>query len=264
MRRHQDHPDAQRRLSPVETTVLAGARVRPGQDLVDLSQASTLTRAALWTVLPGGSVTTLTPTAAAEHRIRPTPENGHTWGSVWDLTERPLPLPDASVDAVIGRSVLAPLLHPRRMLIDIARVLKPGGRLSVCELLLGQSRPVPLDGLSAHEVAQAERVLAGVRPAAHAFTVPHAVGNARLAGLAQIEYTEETVTVPLVGVAAADAALRTEGPAGESAYQAISRVLGVAFARRYAEAWRSTARRRPLILETPLAYLTMAKPDTTS
>ncbi|WP_026311549.1 class I SAM-dependent methyltransferase [Parafrankia elaeagni] len=261
VRRHQDQPDARRRLSPVETTLLAGARAHPGQDLVDLSQGSTLTQAALWTVLPGGSVTTLTPTAAALHQIRPTPENGHTWGSVWDLAERPLPLPDASVDAVIGRSVLAPLSHPRRMLIDIARVLTPGGRLSVCELLLGQRRPVNLDGLSAHEMTQAERVLAGVRPAAHAFTVAHAVGNGRLAGLTQIEHTEETVTVPLIGVAAADAALRATGPAGESSYQAIGRVLGVSFARRYADAWRSTARRRPIILETPIAYLTMVKPD---
>ncbi|WP_026311602.1 methyltransferase domain-containing protein [Parafrankia elaeagni] len=263
VRRHQDHPDTRRRLSSVETTVLAGARVCPGQDLVDLSQASALTPAALGAVVPGGSVTTLTPTAPALHRIRPTPENGHTWGSVWDLTERPLPLPDASVDAVIGRSVLAPLSHPRRMLIDIARVLKPGGRLSVHEILLGQRRPVALDGLSAHEMAQAERVLTAVRPAAHAFTVPHAVGNARLAGLTHIEYTEETVTVPLIGVTAADDALHARGPAGESAYQAIGRVLGASFGRQYAEAWRSTARRRPIILETPTAYLTMVKPDTT-
>ncbi|EFC83512.1 hypothetical protein FrEUN1fDRAFT_3411 [Parafrankia sp. EUN1f] len=261
--RHQEHLEGRRRLSPAETTVLTGARVRPGQDLVDLSQASTLTPAALWAVVPGGSVTTLAPTTVALQRIRPTPENGHTWGSVWDLLEHPVPLPDASVDAVIGRSVLGPLRHPRRMLTDIARVLKPAGRLSLCEPLLGQSKPVSLDGLSAHEIAQAERVLAGVRPAAHLFTAAHAVGNARLAGLLPVSHTEETVTAPIIGVAAADAALRAVGPAGESAYQAISRVLGAAVARKYAEAWRSTARRRPLLLETPIAYLTMIKPDTT-
>ncbi|WP_083473957.1 methyltransferase domain-containing protein [Frankia sp. R43] len=262
VRRHQKHLEGRRRLSPAETTILAGARVRPGQDLVDLSQASVLTPAALWAVVPGGSVTTLTPTTAALQRIRPTPENGHTWGSVWDLTENPVPLPDASVDAVLGRSVLGPLLYPRRMLIDIARVLKPAGWLSLCEPLLGQSRPIGLDGLSAREIAQAERVLAGVRPAAHTFTAAHAIGNARLAGLHPIAHTHETVTAPIIGVAAADAALRAVGPAGESAYQAISRVLGAAFARRYAEAWRSTARRRPLLLQTPIAYLTMTKPDT--
>ncbi|MEX5709574.1 methyltransferase domain-containing protein [Parafrankia sp. FMc6] len=201
----------------------------------------------------------LAPTPAALAQIRPTPENRHRWGSVWDATE--LPLPDASTDAVIGRNALAPLGHPRRLLIDIARVLRPGGRLSLCEPLLGQRPPIDLDGLNRHDLTQVARVLAGVQPAAHAFTVPAAVGNARLAGLTDIEHLTDTVTTRLATVAAAEAALHAPGPAGESVYQAISRSLGAAFARRYADAWRATARQRPLLLTTPIVYLTATKPE---
>ncbi|TCJ34631.1 methyltransferase domain-containing protein [Parafrankia sp. BMG5.11] len=251
------HP---RRTSAVDTVILAGARVRPGQDLIALNPAPRLLSGALSAVCPGGSVTLLAPAPAALAQIRPTPENRYRWGSVWDATE--LPLPGASADAVIGRTVLAPLGHPRRVLIDIARVLRPGGRLSLCEPLLGQRSPIGLDGLKQHELTQAAKVLAGVQPAAHAFTVPYAVGNARLAGLTHIEHLTDTVTTRLTGVAAAEAALHAPGPAGESVYQAINRSLGAAFARRYADAWRATARRRPIVLTTPIVYLIAVKPDT--
>ncbi|MEX5637795.1 methyltransferase domain-containing protein [Parafrankia sp. FMc2] len=260
VQRH-DRPDPHHRPSALAAFVLDGAVVRPGQDLVDLSLGAKLTSATLAAVLPGGSVTTLTPTPAALSQVRPTPENGQTWGSVWDFAERPLPLPDASFDAVIGFSVLANLRHPRRMLIDINRVLKPGGRLSVCELLLGRRQPIELDGLSAHDLSRAEKAMAAVRPAAHAFTPAQAVGNARLAGLAEVEYTEDTVTAPLENVIAAEAALHTPGPAGESTLQVIGRTLGIAFARRYSEAWRSTVRRRPILLKTSITYITAIKPD---
>ncbi|ABW12059.1 Methyltransferase type 11 [Parafrankia sp. EAN1pec] len=256
-----DQPDPHpRRTSAVETAVLAGAHVRPGQDLVTLSPARTLVSGALSAACPGGSVTVLAPTPAALAQTRPTPENRYRWVSVWDNID--LPLPDASADAVIGRTVLAPLGHPRLMLIDIVRVLRPGGRLSLCEPLLGQRSPIDLDGLNRHELTQAAKVLAGVQPAAHAFSVPYAVGNARLAGLTHIEHITDTVTTRLTGVAAAEAALHAPGPAGESAYQAINRSLGAAFARRYADAWRATARRHPIVLTTPIVYLTAVKPDT--
>ncbi|MEX5713381.1 methyltransferase domain-containing protein [Parafrankia sp. FMc6] len=262
MRRH-DQPDPHpRRPAAAETGVLAGARARPGQELVALGPAPPLLSGALSVVCPGGSVTVLMPTPAALVQIQPTPENSHRWGSVWDVTD--LPLPAASADAVIGHYVLAPLHHPRRMLIDIARVLRPGGRLSLCEPLLGQRSPIDLDGLNGHELAQAARVLVDVQPAAHAFTVPAAIGNARLAGLTHIEHVADTVTTRLEGVSVAEAALHSAGPAGESVHQAISRRLGTAFARRYADAWRSTARRRPLVLTTPIVYLTAVKPKSTT
>ncbi|WP_083473677.1 class I SAM-dependent methyltransferase [Frankia sp. R43] len=256
-----DRRDPRQRPSALAAVVLDGAAARPGQDLLDLSLGARLTSAALAAVVPGGGVTTLAPTRAALSQIRPTPENGQTWGSVWDLAERPLPLPDASFDAVIGFSVLAPLRHPRRMLVDIRRVLRPGGRLSVCELVLARRQPIELDGLSAHDVSRVEKAMAAVRPAAYAFTPAHAVGNARLAGLTEVEYTEDTVTAPLENVSAAEAALHAPGPAGESTYQVIGRTLGAAFARRYSEAWRSTARRRPILLHTSIAYITAIKPD---
>ncbi|WP_239395676.1 hypothetical protein [Frankia sp. CiP3] len=59
---------------------------------------------------------------------------------------------------------------------------------------------------------------------------------------------------------AAEATLHAPGPAGESTYQVISRTPGAAFARRYFEAWRSTARRRPILLHTPITSITAVKP----
>lgn len=259
VRRYDEPGPRTGRASALEAAVLAGAAARPGQHLVDLSQP-TLVPAALQAVSPGGSVTVLNPTREALAQVRPTPDNGNVWGSLWDVTG--LPLPDGSADAVVGRSMLAPLRHPRRMLIDITRVLKPGGRLSTCELLLGQRPPIDLDELSARDLAQAAKALADVQPAAYAFTTPSAVGNARLAGLAQVDYVADEVTSRLSGAPAADLVLHAKGPAGESVYQAISRTLGADFARRYADAWRSTARRRPVVVTTPIVYITAVKPDT--
>ncbi|CUU61252.1 Methyltransferase domain-containing protein [Parafrankia irregularis] len=248
-----------RRTSAVEGAVLAGARVRLGQELVVLGTLPGLVSGALSAACPGGGVTVLASTPTALNQIRPVPENRYRWGSVWDLTD--LPLPDASADAVIGSSVLASLGHPRRLLADVARVLRPGGRMSLCEPLLGQRDPIALDGLTWHELTQVKKVLASVQPAAHAFTLPAAVGNARLAGLVDIEHVTDTVTTRLSGASAADAALHAPGPAGESVYQAIVRGLGTDAARRYANAWRSTARRHPLVLTTPIVYLTAARPE---
>jgi SAM-dependent methyltransferase len=50
-----------------------------------------------------------------------------------------LPLPDQSVDVVISNGVLNLVPDKPRALAEIARVLKPGGRVQIADIVLGQS-----------------------------------------------------------------------------------------------------------------------------
>ena len=45
-----------------------------------------------------------------------------------------IPLPDGSVNAVIGNMILHHCLNPEAAIIDMARVLEPGGRLALSDL----------------------------------------------------------------------------------------------------------------------------------
>jgi SAM-dependent methyltransferase len=54
-----------------------------------------------------------------------------------------LPLPDASVDVVISNCVLNLVPDKRQAFSEIARILKPGGRLAVSDIVL--ERPLPAE-----------------------------------------------------------------------------------------------------------------------
>jgi arsenite methyltransferase len=58
-----------------------------------------------------------------------------------------LPLPDASVDVVISNGVFNLCLDKPRVLAEAYRVLRPGGRLQMADILLH-------DDVSPDEVAQ--------------------------------------------------------------------------------------------------------------
>ena len=50
---------------------------------------------------------------------------------VWDLNRHPWPWADASVDAVYARYVIEHLAHPLAAMLEIRRILKPGGSITV-------------------------------------------------------------------------------------------------------------------------------------
>jgi SAM-dependent methyltransferase len=52
-----------------------------------------------------------------------------------------IPLPEASVDAVISNGVLNLSLRKSRVLAEALRVLKPGGRVSIADLVLTEALP---------------------------------------------------------------------------------------------------------------------------
>jgi ubiquinone/menaquinone biosynthesis C-methylase UbiE len=52
-----------------------------------------------------------------------------------------IPLPDASVDVVISNGVLNLSTRKSRVLAETVRVLKPGGRVSITDLVLDQALP---------------------------------------------------------------------------------------------------------------------------
>jgi ubiquinone/menaquinone biosynthesis C-methylase UbiE len=54
-----------------------------------------------------------------------------------------IPLPDESVDHVISNGVINLSARKRRVLAECARVVKPGGRLSVSDLTVGDEELPP-------------------------------------------------------------------------------------------------------------------------
>jgi SAM-dependent methyltransferase len=64
-----------------------------------------------------------------------------------------LPMPDASVDVVISNGVLNLSMRKSRVLAETWRVLRPGGRLSITDLVLAEALP--------QEVLESPAALAG-------------------------------------------------------------------------------------------------------
>jgi ubiquinone/menaquinone biosynthesis C-methylase UbiE len=52
-----------------------------------------------------------------------------------------LPLPDASVDVVVSNGVLNLSTRKSRVLAESFRVLRPGGRISIADLVLDEALP---------------------------------------------------------------------------------------------------------------------------
>jgi demethylmenaquinone methyltransferase/2-methoxy-6-polyprenyl-1,4-benzoquinol methylase len=110
------------------------AQVRPGMRVLDVAGGTgDLTRAIAPKVGPGGRVvlTDINDAMLAEGRDRLL-DAGMAVDIVRCDAER-LPFPDASFDRVIVSFGLRNMTHKDRALADMARVLRPGGRLLVLE-----------------------------------------------------------------------------------------------------------------------------------
>jgi ubiquinone/menaquinone biosynthesis C-methylase UbiE len=122
--------------------ILDGARLGPGDDVLDLSGWSALTFGAHerigdgWVYTVAADVGLLEELLGAAHKLD-APGIAYLVGDV-----EALPLPDASVDAVVGASVLAEGVALDRAAGELRRVLRPAGRLSLCEGVVGDGEPV--------------------------------------------------------------------------------------------------------------------------
>jgi arsenite methyltransferase len=129
----------------------ATAKLRVGEVVVDLGSGGGLdVFLAAKKVGPTGRAIGIDRTAAMIERARANAQaGGYTNVEFYQATIDNIPLPDASVDCVISNCVLNLTPDKPAVLREIARVLKPGGRVAVTDIALKHDLPEAA-GVSLH------------------------------------------------------------------------------------------------------------------
>jgi arsenite methyltransferase len=259
-----------RLLNEIRDRVLTGAQLRPGQAVLDLGAGTGLLASeALRCVAPDGSVIALdrSQPALAEISVAHYPVRSRLYRVGGDVHR--IPLACCTVDAVLTRSVLIYLDDLPAVLGEVARVLRPGGRLSVFEPINSRRRhDADLVGMSAQELAAIEVLRAQSSTAASAmmgFDENRLISATTAAGLTMAALQTEWVTDRLGDHGAVDAYLhRRPHPGAPTPVELLTANLGAVVAGRYSEAWHHAldraAPRGGITFSTPVLYFTAVLP----
>jgi arsenite methyltransferase len=120
--------------------------LRPGEAVLDIGCGAGMdTLIAAQMVGPSGTVTgiDMTPAMAAKAR-RSVAEMGLTTVTIVEGSAEELPFPDAAFDVVISNGVIDLIPDKDAVFSEIARVLRPGGRIQVADVTI--QRPVSEEG----------------------------------------------------------------------------------------------------------------------
>jgi ubiquinone/menaquinone biosynthesis C-methylase UbiE len=119
------------------------ASLRPGEVVLDVGCGAGIdTLLAARQVSPGGRVLALDMTPAMVERARANARAaGLTHVEVREGLMEALPFPDASVDVMVSNGVLNLSTRKSRSLAEMHRVLRPGGRIALADLVLAEALP---------------------------------------------------------------------------------------------------------------------------
>jgi arsenite methyltransferase len=129
-----ERDDALRSLAAIRDRVIEGAGLREGDSVLDLGAGTGLLTFGAHDRIGNGWVFAIDPSVSALEELLRVAHETKVAGVMYLVGDAEvIPLPDASVDVCMTRSVLMYVVEIERAVDELARVLKPGGRLSCYE-----------------------------------------------------------------------------------------------------------------------------------
>lgn len=178
-------PTAVESFAGVGYPFAAGA-VQPGNTVLDVGSGSgtDVLIARTWAG-PSGKVIGLDMTEAMLEKLARNVSLAGATNVEWvQGNAEEIPLPDASVDVVTSNGVLNLVPDKARAVAEIFRVLRPGGRVQIADIVLGR----PIDTACSADPQLWAECIVGATPEDSYLAFFHAAGFAEIETLAKLDY----------------------------------------------------------------------------
>lgn len=243
---------AHRLLDRFRDGVLHYAGLHPGDRVLDVGAGTGLLSArAVELVGPTGVVAALDISLHALQQIAPGPRIVRLVGDAGTL-----PVRDASMDAVVVRSVLIYVSDVAAVLLEMARVLRPGGRISVFE-------PINKNRYHNVDLTDFDDRWGAVREPSNSLSKLDSdalVGMVSEAGFQAPMVVHDAVVERLETAAEVDGYLhRPPNPNAGAPIDRVAERLGAIAAQHFRELWHGKLKSGPVEFTTPVLYLSTAK-----